>query len=398
MLEVQRLFRNHFGHPPTYTTQAPGAVELLGNHTEHQQGLTLGMAVNHSASMSVSARVDGKVELIRARAGAPEIFSITNSEAAVDSAGARLVKLMLHALSQRQVHCSGFNAAIHSTIPAESSMAGAVALQVATALAIRQLHPYRLTATGVTVPPKRPTGTSALPPLGNVEKLEIARTCLLAANPLAATARGMAAPILSLFGKAFHAIEIDCQSFAIEPVPVIGDVTWVVCHSGIRPTDRERAVLNLRETGNAAALALGVKSLRSVDKTFLTGNRRRLTERQYQCALHFVGETQRVLAATRAFRDADFAQVGQFMYQSHESSREILQNSCAELDLLVDLARIHPGCLGARLSGNGFGGATLNLVQRGQADGFAKAVSTVYENRTGHRMVPVLCDPADGAG
>lgn len=397
MLDVQRLFRNHFGHPPTYTTQAPASVELLGSYAEHQHGLALGLAVSRMASMSVSARVDGKIELIGEHSKTPETFSILSGEVVAGSAGARLIQLMLQSLRQRQAHCSGFNAAIHTTIPAGAGMGDSVALQIATALAIRQLHPFRLTGTGVTVPPKRLNASSTLPPLTTTEKIEIARTCLIGQHPGSTDLPGVLGPITSLFGKAFHAIEVDCQSLAVEPVPFVGEVTWVICDSGVRISDRERAILRLREEWNSAASALGVKSLRTVDKTFLNGNRRRLTERQHQCAIHFVGETQRVIAGSRALRDGDLAQFGQFMYQSHESARDSLQNSCAELELLVSLAKIHPGCLGTRLTGSGFGGATLSLVLRGQADGFAKAVATVYEKHTGIHITPVLCEAVNGA-
>jgi galactokinase len=135
-----------------------------------------------------------------------------------------------------------------------------------------------------------------------------------------------------------------------------------------------------------------------VDVAWLAANCTRLTEREHQCAYHIVGENQRVVAGARALREGDFAQFGQFLLQSHESSRDHFGNSCAELDLLVDLARKHPGCLGARLTGGGFGGATLNLVRRDQVESFSHAMSTVFEKRTGRGLKPMLCRIVDGAG
>lgn len=396
MLDVQHLFRKHFGFPPTYTVQAPGRVELLGNHTDYNQGLVLAMAIDRSVSISVSARTDGRVELVSSAFPAPQTFSVLDATRSVDAPWTDYIKGTLIALRQRQAHCSGFNAAIHGTIPTGAGLSSSAALMVATALAVRQLHPFTLTSTGVTVPPKR-VGVGPLPPLTNTEKLEIAKTCHAAETNFVGVNCGLLDPITSLFGKAFHAIEIDCQSLAIEPVPMIGEIAFVVCDSGVKHSLVDGAYNELRQQCEAAACALGVKSLRSVDSAFLSANRKSLSEREHQCAYHIVGENHRVVASSRVLRDGDFAQFGQFMFQSHESSRDHFGNSCAELDLLVSLAKTHPACLGARLTGGGFGGATINLVQRAHVDSFSKAIATVYEKRTGRPLTPMLCQAVDGA-
>lgn len=396
MLEVQQLFRKHFGFPPIYTVQAPGRVELLGNHTDYNQGLVLAMAIDRAAFMSVSARTDGKVELISSAFPTPQSFSVLDTTRDVAAPWTNYIKGTLVALRQRQAHCSGFNAAIHGTIPVGAGLSSSAALMVATALAVRQLHPYTLTATGVTVPPKR-AGNGSLRPLTNVEKIEIARTCHAAETNFVGVNCGLLDPLSSLFGKAFHAIEIDCQSLTIEHLPMIGEIALVVCDTGVKHALVDGAYNELRSQCEAAARALGVKSLRSVDSLFLSSNRKRLTEREYQCAYHIVGENQRVAASSRILRDGNFAQFGQFMFQSHESSRDYFHNSCAELDLLVSLARTHPACLGARLTGGGFGGSTINLVQRADVESFSKAIATVYEKRTGRKLEPMICLAVDGA-
>ena len=102
--------------------------------------------------------------------------------------------------------------------------------------------------------------------------------------------------------------------------------------------------------------------------------------------------------AEKALNDDDHRQFGQYLFLSHESSRDFLKNSCPELDLLVELARAHPGCLGARLTGGGFGGATINLVAYHQADDFMKTIAEQYEQRTGRKTKPVVCQIVDGAG
>jgi galactokinase len=129
----------------------------------------------------------------------------------------------------------------------------------------------------------------------------------------------------------------------------------------------------------------------------LSANRAKLDPRDYECASHVVGEIQRVVYGARALRDGDFEQFGQFMFQSHESSRESFKNSTVELDALVELARAHPACLGARLTGGGFGGATINLVRRDGVKEFMKQIAAGYEQRTGRHTEPILCRVVDGA-
>jgi galactokinase len=396
MLEVQQLFRKHFGHPPTYTVQAPGRIELLGNHTDYNQGLVLALAVDRHVFMSVSSRTDGRVELVSSAFPAPEIFSVLEVKKNQAAPWADYVKGVLAELRKRNAHCSGFNAAIVSTIPPGAGLSSSAALEVATALAVRQLHPYTLTPTGTTVPPKR-SGNGALPPLTKAEKLEIAKTCQAAESGFVGVNCGLLDQISSLFGKAFHAVEIDCQSLAVEHVPMIGEIAIVVCHSGVNHALVSGEYNELRRHCEAAARALGAKSLRSVDAPFLAANQKKLSERERQCAYHVVGEIQRVIHGARVLRDGDFPQFGQFMFQSHESSRDFFRNSCAELDLLVGLARVHPACLGARLTGGGFGGATLNLVRRDQVESFRKAMAVCYGQRTGHKLEPMVCQAVDGA-
>ena len=171
-----------------------------------------------------------------------------------------------------------------------------------------------------------------------------------------------------------------------------------MCNTGVRHELVGGEYNALREQCEAAARALGVKSLRAVDPPMLKANRSRLGPREFECAWHVVGEIQRVIFGARALRDGDFPQFGQYLFQSHESSRDYFKNSCAELDLLVELARLQPACLGARLTGGGFGGATINLVMRPQVTEFCRAIATAYEERIGVRTEPTICRVVDGAG
>jgi len=396
MLEVQKLFRSHFGHPPTHFVQAPGRLELLGNHTDYNQGLVLALAVDRFVFLAVSPRRDGRVEIVSSAFPGKESFSAHELTRGPAAPWTDYVKGVLAELRRRQVHFTGFSAAVHGTIPLGAGLSSSAALEVATALAVRQLHPFSLSSSGVPAPVKRAAGGS-LPALTAAEKLEIARICQAAESRFVGVNCGLLDPITLLFGKAFHAVEIDCQSLAVEQVPMIGEVAIVVCNSGVKHALVGGEYNALRGHCEAAARVLGAKSLRSVDLPFLTANRKKLGQREYECAYHVAGEIQRVVFGARALREGDFEQFGQYMLQSHESSRDLFRNSCAELDLLVELAQGHPACLGARLTGGGFGGATINLVKREQVQTFSQAIAAAYQERAQRKLEPLLCQVVDAA-
>lgn len=396
MLEVRKLFQKHFGHPPVQVVQAPGRLELLGNHTDYNQGLVMALAIDRFIFMAVAPRRDGKVELVSSAFPDSELFSAHEIQPGAPGSWANYVKGVLSELRRRGVHFSGFSAAIHGTIPPGAGMSSSAALEVATALAVRQLYPYTLTMSGAATPPKRDP-KDRLPPLKAAEKLEIAKACRAAESRFVGVNCGLLDQISSLFGKAFHAVEIDCQSLTVEHVPLIGEIAVVVCDSGTKHALVDGAYNELRAHCEAAARGLGAKSLRSVDLPYLAANASRLSQREHQCAHHIAGEIQRVIFGARALRESDFEQFGQYMLQSHESSRDLFGNSCPELDKLVSLARVHPACLGARLTGGGFGGATINLVRRDQVDSFRHTIKERYAAATGRQIEPLVCQVVDGA-
>jgi len=200
-----------------------------------------------------------------------------------------------------------------------------------------------------------------------------------------------------LFGKALHAVAIDFQSLTVDYAPLAGEVAIVVCDSGVQHALAEGEYNKLRRLCESAAKKLGANSLRSVELAWLTGKPTRLTGREYQCAYHVIGEIRRVALAERALRAADYAHFGQYMFQSHESSRDFFKNSTPELDLLVERARQHSSCLGARLTGGGFGGATINLVQQSELNNFIDHMARQYKKQRGRPLKPMICQIVDGA-
>jgi len=393
--QAQAVFKKHFNQTPTRVVSAPGRLELLGNHTDYNDGLVMSLAVDKYIIIASSPRTDGKVELISSAFPGSEIFSADDLKKNPAASWANYIKGVLDQLRKRGVHFSGFNAAVHGTIPMGAGMSSSAALEVATALTIRKLYPYGLSATGLTAPPAK-NAKGEIPAPTQTEKLEVAKVCRAAENQFVGVNCGILDQISSLFGKASSVIDIDCSSLVVGNSPMPGEAV-IVCNSGVKHELVGGEYNELRQNCENAAKKLGAKFLRTVDLKTVEVNKAKLSEREYQCARHVVSEIARVVAGERALREGDHAQFGQYMFQSHESSRDDLKNSTKELDVLVELARKAPGILGARLTGGGFGGATINLVANHQAPQFMEFMSREYEQATGVKMTPLVCQIVDGA-
>jgi galactokinase len=393
--EVQSLFKRQFSQTPAHISRAPGRLELLGNHTDYNDGLVMSLAVDRYIWIASSPRTDGRIELVTSAFPEREIFPVNELKSNPSARWADYVKGVLLQLRKHGVNFSGFSAAIHGTIPLGAGMSSSAALEVATALAVRRLYPYALGPSGATRPPSRDS-KGELPPLGPPERLEIAKVCRAAENEFVGVKCGILDQVSSLYGKAWSVIDIDCRSLTVEHAPMPGEAI-IVCNSGVKHALVGGEYNELRENCESAAKKLGAKALRTVDLKQVEAAKSSLTPREYQCARHVVGEIARVVAGNRALRADDHRQFGQYMFQSHESSRDFLKNSTRELDILVELAREHPGCLGARLTGGGFGGATINLVAHHQAEAFMEHMSRKYEQRTGVALKPAVCQIVDGA-
>jgi galactokinase len=396
MPDVQTLFKRHFNFTPPHVVRAPGRLELLGNHTDYNQGLVMSLAVDKYIHIASAPRSDGKIELISDSFPNPEVFWISELKKNPAAPWADYSKGVLEQLRKRGVHFSGFNAAIAGDIPIGAGMSSSAALEIATALTVRRLFPFSLSDSGATLPPKRDE-RGQLPPVQGQERLFLAKLCQAAENQFVGVRSGLLDQISSLFGKPWHVMIIDFQFLTVQQEPLIGEAI-IVCNSGVKHALIGGEYNELRQNCESAAQKMGAKSLRSVEPRFLQANKSKLTQREYECAHHIVSEIARVAAGERALRDQDHRQFGQYMFQSHESSRDFLKNSTPELDLLVELARKHPGCLGARLTGGGFGGATINLVSYHQAEDFIAMMAREYKARSGHDLKPMVCQIVAGAG
>jgi galactokinase len=208
---------------------------------------------------------------------------------------------------------------------------------------------------------------------------------------------------VSLHGEKNHALLLDCRSLTFEPLAIPDSIKLVICNTTVkhelasseynrRRADCEEAVRRL------ATVLPGIKALRDVSLEQLDAHRDLLTEVIYKRALHIVTEDARVLDSAQALRAGDIERFGKRMAESHRSLRDLYEVSCRELDLMVDLAYQQKGVYGARMTGGGFGGATINLVDARFAGEFKENIAKAYRHETGLMPQIYICNPAEGAG
>src|SRR3954468_9139745 len=226
--QAHTVFKKHFNQTPTHTVVAPGRLELLGNHTDYNDGLVMSLAVDKYIIITSSPRTDGKIELVSSAFPGREMFSFNELKKNPAAPWADYVKGVLAQLRKRGVNFNGFNAAIHGTIPMGAGMSSSAALEVATALTVRKLYPFGLSGTGLKAAPE-PDNRGELPPIAQPERLEFAKLCRAAENEFVGVNCGILDQISSLFGKSWSVIDIDCSSLVVEHAPMPGEAI-IVCN------------------------------------------------------------------------------------------------------------------------------------------------------------------------
>jgi galactokinase len=282
-------------------------------------------------------------------------------------------------LARGGVALGGANLLIEGDVPIGAGLSSSAAIEVATG--------YALLATAG----------------ANVDRLELARVSQRAENDFVGARCGIMDQFASVFGRAGHAIVLDCRSLDYDLAPIPSSVHLVICNTMVKH-ENSSGEYNLRRAQCEEAVVLlsafypEITALRDVTMTQLERRRDALPEVVYRRAAHVVAENARVLAAVAALGAGDLAAFGERMAESHESLRTLFEVSSRELDLMVKLANGQPGVLGARMTGGGFGGSTINLVEAGAAERFRENMAQAYEEASGRRPDIQICDPAQGAG
>jgi galactokinase len=230
-----------------------------------------------------------------------------------------------------------------------------------------------------------------------IEPLQLARLCRQVENEYVGVNCGLLDQVSSVFGKRNCAIYLDCRAETVETVPFPGELALLIAHSGVKHALVGGEFNERRERCFSAAKKLGAEWLRDVGSAELEAGRGKLTEIEYRRAAHVVGEMERVSQGVEFLRTANARGFGELMFTSHESSRTNFENSTPELDALVRIAREEDGVYGSRLTGGGFGGATVSLVAAGEARRIARSYEAKYKEETGIECRTYLCEIDDGA-
>jgi len=374
---IAERFRAKFGVNP-HVYRAPGRVNLIGEHTDYNDGFVMPAAIGFYCWVAAGPRQDRKLVVSSEEFpehGEMELSSRLPQPSHTWSDYSVGVAAQLEKAGFR---LSGANLLVHGEVPIGAGLSSSASIEVATALALAE-----------------ESGLS-------IDRPHLARICQQAENEFVGMRCGIMDQFISLHGRANHALMLDCRSLKFELVPIPESVRLVICNTGVKHTlaggEYNRRREECEEAVRSLAKALpNIRALRDVSREQLEEHRRLLSEVLYKRAKHIVTENERVLNSVKALRAGDLHRFGEYMAESHVSLRDLFEVSCAELDLMVELANRQPGVYGARMTGGGFGGATINLVDAEHATAFAETVAKGYQKETGIAAAVYICMPADGA-
>lgn len=360
--------------------RAPGRVNLIGEHTDYNDGCVMPAAIGFYCWVALAPRNDRMLVLHSQQFDAPAQLDLT-APAAQDQPTRSWSDYPIGvALQLRDAGfpLRGANLLFHGEVPIGAGLSSSAAIEVATALALADQTDYA------------------------VDPTQLAGLCQKAENQFVGTHSGIMDQFISLHGQRGHALMLDCRSLQFELLPIPESVRLVICDTGVKHEhaggeyNRRRA--ECEEAVRALAKALPkIRALRDVSESELQRHRALLSDVTYRRALHVVSENARTLESADALRSGHLARFGKLMAASHRSLRDLYEVSCRELDLMVEIANQQHGLYGARMTGGGFGGSTINLVEASQAETFAKNVAVAYERATRISAQTYICMPAGGA-
>ncbi|EER19283.1 Galactokinase, putative [Perkinsus marinus ATCC 50983] len=372
-------YRQKFGAEPAAFGAAPGRIEILGNHTDYNEGFVLSAAIDRYTVVVGGKSPDDKVRLHSSAFANVVEFDINDeTKYEGEDSWANYSKGVIVELRKASYGVPAFQASIYSNVPVGAGVSSSAAIELATANLIRELD-----------------GPDSK--LYKAKLLEVVLACKSAENNFVGMGCGILDQYTSAFAKSGQLVHLDCRDNSCDYVPLQNDVRFVLCNTHAPHQLVDGKYNELRKCCFGAAKALGVPFLRDIDADTYEAKKSTLTEDDRKRANHVIGENTRVAEAMDAISKNDMEKFGQLMNASHVSSRDDFGNSCKELDIMFDQAQGCPGFLGARLMGGGFGGCTINLVKADKVDDFCKEVAQLYEKASGIKCDTIAVAPGDGA-
>jgi galactokinase len=369
---VVTAFRDRFGVAPSFVARAPGRVNLIGDHTDYNEGFVLPMAIDRAVWIAARARTDDTLSMYSLDFEEEAQFELHDG-ATRGNGWQEYLRGMTWALSTSGRTTKGLEGVCGGDVPVGAGLSSSAALELATARACAAVSGFAW------------------------EPTSMARLAQRAENEWVGVNCGIMDQLIAATGAAGHAQLIDCRSLETRAVPIPPTVSVVVLDTATRRGLVGTEYNERRAQCEAAARAFGVRALRDVDVTTFDSLAARLDASTFRRARHVITENARTLAAAEALEQGDVARVGALMDESHASLRDDFQVSRPELDAMVELAREHPECHGARMTGAGFGGCAVALVDAARAHAFARRVAEQYEAATTLHPAVYVCAASDGA-
>ena len=360
--------------------RAPGRINLIGEHTDYNEGLVFPAAVDRATFVSAQRRADTQVWVYSSNMEEKVTFDIRTMKNDPSHGWANYPKGVMSMLLNQGWKLEGMNVFIESDVPLGGGMSSSASLELATAYACLQLFPYQM------------------------DRLNLVKLCQRAENAFVGVSCGIIDQFSSAFGKKGHAIMLDCRTLSFQHVPVPQDSHRIlVVNSMVKRRLAGGEYNKRREQCNEAVKALKakypqLKALRDLKVSDLPEALPLLGPIPRKRAEHVVRECQRVTDAVEALKAKDMAAFGRLLNESHKSLKELYEVSCTELDILAEACRKAPGAVGARMMGGGFGGCVIAVVAASEVAKMKNEVSRTYQTRCG--MAPQIYDVQldDGAG
>lgn len=359
-------FTRLYGAPPEKIARAPGRVNLIGEHTDYNAGFVMPIAIDRQVWIAARPREDTQVHItaLDIQGGQTDVFDIYDISHHPDYRWADYVRGVAFFLTQHAVKLKGIDAAITSNLPSGAGLSSSAALEVCVATILQAFTPRRL---------------------GGVV---VAQVCQMAENDFVGVKSGIMDQYASALGEQGKALKIDCRALTYEAVKLPRGVTIVVADTNKKRHLANSAYNTRRMECENATVLLGhllgkrIEALRDISLKEFKSVARHLPDNVMRRARHVITENERVQQAARAAKRNDAAKFGALMNESQTSLRDDYQASSVELDTMVDIARAQNGCLGSRLTGAGWGGATVNLVREAHVEMFIENVTREYKART----------------
>jgi len=379
--KAEELLEKLFGPgPEPVVTRAPGRANLIGEHTDYNEGYVLPFAVDRYTEVALRRRQDMAVHVYTAAFDDTFSLSLPLGEEKRRSNWADYIIGILREFSKLGPFPHGFDAVIVSDVPIGSGLSSSASLEVAFAVGLGQLYGFE------------------------IEGLELVKLCQRAENDFVGMPCGIMDQYIAYFAEPAKALLLDTRSLRARPVPLnLKDVRLLIIDSGVRRALASSGYAARRKECEEATHWLAcafpeknIRALRNVEREMLDKVRERMPAVLWKRALHVVEENARVLAAVEALYKDDFKTLGELLYASHVSLRDFFEVSIPEIDFLVEWGVNH-GALGARLMGGGFGGATIHLIPAGIRDTYVKEISQAYTQTFGKQPRILEVSPAPGA-